>query len=114
MLILYCTAPVIVALLTEFRGKYASIGSTIASFGGPDWTNSAAIGQNDGKFGAGVKRSAVKGSPVVPNSLKKVREEGDSVMFAVTVLRGHFQAGQFVDSEFVAGVLLAVDQFSFS
>ena len=91
---------------SDFRGKYASIGSTIASFGGPDWTNSSAIGQNDGKFGTGVKRSTVKGSPVVPNSLKKVREEGDSVMFAVTVLRGHYQAGQYVDSEFVPGLYI--------
>jgi V-type H+-transporting ATPase subunit C len=95
------------ALEADFRNKYSTIGATIASFGGPDWTNSTAIGQNDGKFGVAVKRSAVKGSPVVPNSLKKVAEEGDLLMFSVTVLRGHYQAGQYVDNEFVPGV--AVD-----
>jgi hypothetical protein len=95
-----------ICLFTEFRSKYSSLGGNIASFGGPDWTNSSAIGQNDGKFGISVKRSSVKGSPVVPNSLKKVYEEGDLVMFCVTVLRGHYQAGQFVDNEFVPGFIL--------
>lgn len=95
-----------VQLKTDFRNKYASIGDSIASFGGPDWTNSVSLGQNDGKFGPGVKRSAVKGSPVVPNSLKKVFEEGDMLLFSLTVLRGHYQAGQYVDDEFVPGNFL--------
>lgn len=45
----------------------------------------------------------MKGSPVVPNSLKKIVEEGDSVMFAVTVLRGHYEAGYYVDDTFTTG-----------
>ena len=87
----------------DFRNRYATLGANIAAFGGPDWTDSAGIGQNDGKFGSGIKRSSVKGSPVVPNSLKKVHEEGESVMFSVTILRGHYEAGQYVDGEFVPG-----------
>lgn len=90
-------------LYLDFKNRYSTLGANIAAYGGPDWTDSAGIGKNDGKFGSGVKRSSVKGSPVVPNSLKKVHEEGESILFAVTILKGHYEAGQYVDGEFVAG-----------
>ena len=87
----------------EFLHSYSSLGGDIAFFGGPDWTNSNAIGTNDGKFGPALKRNAVKGSPVIPGSKKKVIEEGESVLYAVTILRGHYQAGYFVDDVFTPG-----------
>lgn len=95
--------PYIFIKFIEFLNTYHTIGSDIAAFGGPDWTNSASIGTDDGKFGKGVKRTAVQGSPVVPGSKKKVAEEGESVMYAITVLRGHYQAGYYQDDVFVAG-----------
>jgi V-type H+-transporting ATPase subunit C len=82
---------------------YANIGSEIASFGGPDWSRNTALGQNDGKFGPALDRASVKGSPVVPGSAKKVLEEGDSALYAVTILRGHYQAGVLVDETFTPG-----------
>jgi hypothetical protein len=39
----------------------------------------------------------------VPNSHKKVFEEGEYVLFAITVLRGHYEAGSFVDDVFIPG-----------
>ncbi len=84
---------------------YSSVGSDIAAFGGPDWTNSNSIGANDGKFGPKSKRTSVKGCPVVPGSKKKVIEEGDSVMYAITILRGHYEAGYFVDDVFTPGMI---------
>jgi V-type H+-transporting ATPase subunit C len=69
------------------------------------------LGSNDGKFGKALQRSTVKGSPVVPGSLKKVHEEVDSVMFAVTVLRGHYQAGGYDEDVFTAGSFVAVMTF---
>lgn len=82
---------------------YESIGGDIASFGGPDWSKNASVGQDDGKFGPALDRSKVKGSPVVPGSAKKLVEEGESVMYVVTLLRGHYQAGIYVDDVFTPG-----------
>lgn len=45
----------------------------------------------------------MKGSPVVPNSAKKVHEEGEAILYAVTILRGEYVAGQYIDGEFIAG-----------
>jgi V-type H+-transporting ATPase subunit C len=50
-----------------------------------------------------LKRSSVKGSPVVPGSLKRIFEEGEFVLYAVTVLRGHYTAGYFEGETFIQG-----------
>eukprot|EP01038_Epipyxis_sp_PR26KG_P009428 gene9428-12704_t len=91
---------------SEFLESYSTLGEKIAFFGGPDWTNSSSLGQNDGNFGKGVKRSKVKGSPVVPKSAKKVADEGEYVMYAVTILKGHYEAGSFQDDVFIAGTFV--------
>jgi len=36
-------------------------------------------------------------------SVVKVAEEGDGVLFALTILRGHYEAGVFVEDVFVPG-----------
>lgn len=84
---------------------YESLGADIASYGGPDYSKAAAatVGTADGKFGPALDRSRVKGSPVVPGSAKRMVEEGDWVLFALTILRGQYQAGIFVDDVFTAG-----------
>ena len=68
----------------------------IASLGSPDWSNPSvaySLGTQDGQFGPGFSsRGVVKGSPVVPGSSQKVLEEGDQVLYTVTVLRGQYQA----------------------
>ncbi len=94
--------------MLEFLNTYESIGNSIAAFGGPDWSNSSALGLNDGKFGKGLKRGSITGSPVVPGSKKKVHEEGESVMYAITVLRGHYEAGYYQDDVFTPGWLVCL------
>lgn len=50
------------------------------------------IGEEIAQYGS--KESPIRGSPVVPNSSKKIFEEGDSALYTVTVLKGQYQAGQ--------------------
>lgn len=94
-------------LENEFLSTYLELGSSIACYGGPDWgsTGMSRVGQNDGNFGPDLSngRAAVKGSPVVPGSAVRVKEEGDSVMFAMMLLKGQYQAGTIVDGTFTAG-----------
>lgn len=92
---------------SEFLKNYASIGSEIAYFGGPDWTNSSNIGGNDGRFGEAAHREAKKGSPVVPDSAVKIVEEGDSVLYSITVLKGHHTSGKIENDAFVAGTFVS-------
>lgn len=96
--------------ILEFLNTYATIGDNIAVINNPDWTDSTAIGQPDERFGAAFanKRASKKGSPVVPKSVSKkpLAEEADSVMYAITILRGHYQAGGFVDDVFTPGVFV--------
>lgn len=67
----------------------------IASFGSPDWSSarmSSSLGRPDGQFGPEFsERGAVKGSPVVPGSTQKILEEGEMVLYTVTILKGHYQ-----------------------
>jgi V-type H+-transporting ATPase subunit C len=84
---------------------YSTLGATIASFGGPNWTKSTTVGQDDGKFGPALDRSKVKGSPVVPGSARKLAEEGEYVMFAVTILRGEYHSGIIADDVFTPGTI---------
>lgn len=90
----------------EFLQGYSNIGESIAAYGGPDWrTSTSRVGENDGKFGAAVERTSVTGSPVVPGSALKVLAEADQVLYAVTVLKGHYQIGVLVDGVFTNGKL---------
>ncbi len=88
----------------EFVETYNKIGVTIGCFGGPQHDVFDKVGQNDGKFGRAVKRDDVKGSPVIPGSRKKVFEEGENVLYAITVLKGHYSAGFFEGDVFQAGM----------
>lgn len=93
--------------IAEFLESYTSIGATIAAYGGPDWrTSTARVGENDGNFGPAITRTSVTGSPVVPGSALKIREEGDQVLYSLTILKGHYQAGVVVDGVFNNGKLL--------
>ncbi len=59
---------------------------------GPDWTkNQVGLGKSATNFGQLVDRHGKKGSPVVPGSLQKVLEDGESVLYAVTVLRSMYE-----------------------
>ncbi|CAM9746359.1 unnamed protein product [Pylaiella littoralis] len=92
----------------DWLQEYESIGSEIASLGSPDWSNPSvaySLGTQDGQFGPSFSsRGVVKGSPVVPGSTQKVLEEGDQVLYTVTVLRGQYQAGFHDGEQFQAGM----------
>ena len=90
------------AIENEFLKTYDTLGSEIAGYGGPDWTNSLP-GRNDGNFGSAVSRATKKGSPVVPGSHVKVCAEGESIMYSIVVLRGQYEAGKFEGDTFVPG-----------
>jgi V-type H+-transporting ATPase subunit C len=90
--------------LIEFEESYFTLGSSIAAYNNPDWqSNSGNIGSDDGKYGAKINRALKTGSPVVPGSLKAVMEEGESLLYTITVLKGHSTCGNFVDDVFVPG-----------
>ncbi len=58
-------------------------------------------------YGLPEDRDAEKGSPVVPNSAKKVFGNVDQVLFAITVLRGHTCTGAMdLEGNYVAGEIV--------
>jgi hypothetical protein len=61
------------------------------------------VGEDDGNFGPALTRSSTTGSPVVPGSALKIAAEGDQVLYVVTALKGHYQAGIVVDGVFTPG-----------
>ena len=58
----------------------------------------AQIGDQIAEYGPKDSRSKTRGSPVVPGSSRKLMEEGDSVVYTVTLLKGQYQPG-FLDKE---------------
>lgn len=64
----------------QFLEEYATIGNDIAQYGP--------------KTGPGK----MKGSPVVPNSARKLLEDGNSCVYTITLLKGQYQPG-YVDEE---------------
>ncbi|CAE7655267.1 vha-11, partial [Symbiodinium microadriaticum] len=100
------TLLVVVPGPVEAGKSYEDIGADIAAYGGPDWSasfNPAGLGKDDGNFGPEGNRGRVRGSPVVPGSATKIFSEGESHLYSVTVLKGHYEAGYFEGSEFVPG-----------
>ena len=89
----------------DFLNTYATLGSGIAAFGGPDWSADTP-GKPDGRYGSALVRDKKKGSPVVPGSHVRILAEGDYVMFSITILRGQTEAGKYEGDVFVAGIYI--------
>ena len=70
---------------------------------GPDWSSNPASLGKEGQFGSQIDRHSKRGSPVVPGSLKLVKEDADSALYAVTILKGQYEAGYFEGEEFTPG-----------
>lgn len=90
----------------DFLKVYETLGSDIGCFGGPDWSASfdpKRFGKDDGNYGPEGNRDKVKGSPVVPGSAKLVHKEGENFLYAVTILKGHYESGYYEGKEFVQG-----------
>lgn len=89
-----------------FENEIYKMGAELVGYGGPDWSNNPrGLGQSY-QFGSQVDRHGKKGSPVVPGSLEKVMEDGDSVLYTITVLRSMYEAGYYEGDEFVPGTKL--------
>jgi len=87
----------------SFESTIYQLGDKIVGYGGPDWTSE---GHNLGqpvKFGQLVDRHRKRGSPVVPGSLQKVTEDGDSLLYSITILKSQYEAGYYDGDEFQQG-----------
>lgn len=68
----------------EYLKIYSELGSDIAFYGACN-----------GNVGSTSGRSKEKGSPVVPGSSFKIKEDGENVMYTITMLRGHTESGYY-------------------
>jgi len=87
----------------EFMSGIDKLGDDLVGFGGPDWSRDPYQLGTAVKYGSLVDRHRKRGSPVVPGSAKLVKEDFDSFLFAVTILKGQYEAGYYQDDEFVPG-----------
>lgn len=86
-----------------FEGSVYKLGQDLVGYGGPDWTKDPTKLGEPVDFGPNVDRHKKRGSPVVPGSLQKVHADDDSILYAVTILKGQYEAGYYENSEFQPG-----------
>jgi V-type H+-transporting ATPase subunit C len=86
-----------------FVSGVEKLGNDLVGFGGPDWARDPTKLGEPVNFGSHVDRHKVRGSPVVPGSLQKVHSDEDSFLYAITILRGQYEAGYYEGGEFQAG-----------
>lgn len=92
-----------ISMKENFESTVYTLGDQLAGFGGPDWSRDPSKLGEPVKFGSLVDRHKTRGSPVVPGSLKKVHSDMDSILYAVTILKGQYEAGYFEGDKFVPG-----------
>lgn len=88
---------------TGFESAVYNLGKDMVGYGGPDWTQDPTRLGEPINFGTSIDRQQTRGSPVVPGSLQKVHSDADSVLYAVTILSGQYEAGYYENDEFQAG-----------
>lgn len=86
-----------------FEKTVYTLGSDIAGYGGPDWSSDASMLGEPVAFGSNVDRHKTRGSPVVPGSLQLVHKDDDSILYAVTILKGQYESGYYENGEFHQG-----------
>lgn len=87
----------------NFESSVYGLASDVAGYGGPDWTSDPTKLGEPVSFGNQVDRQKVRGSPVVPGSVQLVKTDDESILYAVTILKGEYEAGYYEGSEFHAG-----------
>jgi V-type H+-transporting ATPase subunit C len=87
----------------NFESSIESIANDVVGFGGPDWSRDSSKLGGPISFGNKVERHKVKGSPVVPGSIQLVKSDDESILYAVTILKGQYEAGHYEGNEFQAG-----------
>ena len=97
-------------LKENFETGITKVANDLVGFGGPDWsTNTNNLGRPV-DFGPQVDRHKVKGSPVVPGSLQLVHSDADSMLYAVTILKGQYEAGFYENDEFQPGKTISFEE----
>ena len=86
-----------------FQANIYSLGNDLVGYGGPDWTKNPTKLGEPVDFGTNIDRHKKRGSPVVPGSLQKVHADDDSILYAVTILKGQYEAGYYENNEFQPG-----------
>jgi V-type H+-transporting ATPase subunit C len=87
----------------NFETGVEKLGNDLVGYGGPDWTRDPTKLGEPVNFGSHVDRHKVRGSPVVPGSLQLVYKDDDSMLYAITILRGQYESGYYEGGEFQAG-----------
>jgi V-type H+-transporting ATPase subunit C len=87
----------------NFEKNVESLASDAVGYGGPDWTRDPSKLGKPVEFGRDVDRQKVRGSPVVPGSIQLVKADEESILYAVTILRGQYEAGHYEGNDFHPG-----------
>ncbi len=87
----------------NFEVAIEKVGHDLVGYGGPDWTADPSKLGEPVLFGSQVDRHKQRGSPVVPGSAKKIHEDGDSILYTVTILKSQYEAGYYEGDEFQPG-----------
>lgn len=87
----------------DFTTNVGKLADTLVGYGGPDWSSNPRELGTAIKYGNLVDRHQKQGSPVVPGSIKLVKEDAESTLFTVTILKSQYQAGYYEGDEFIPG-----------
>jgi V-type H+-transporting ATPase subunit C len=87
----------------NFESSIEGLASEVVGYGGPDWSSDPTKLGEPFSFGNQVDRQKVRGTPVVPGSVQLVKTDDESILYAVTILKGEYEAGYYEGSEFHAG-----------
>ena len=87
----------------NFEDGVYKLGNDLVGYGGPDWQQDPTKLGEPVSFGSHVDRHKVRGSPVVPGSLQLVHSDDDSLLYALTILKGQYEAGYYENDEFQPG-----------
>jgi len=98
-----CFVAIAKSMKENFESTIYNIGSDLVGYGGPDWSRDPSKLGQAVNYGAKVDRHKVKGSPVVPGSLKQIFADKDSILYTVTILKSQYEAGYYENDEFQQG-----------
>lgn len=87
----------------QFEKNIEKLASDLVGYGGPDWSSDPSKLGEPVSYGSQVDRHKVRGSPVVPGSCKVVHTDDDSILYAVVILKGQYEAGYFEGDDFMKG-----------
>ena len=87
----------------NFESTIENIANDVVGYGGPDWSRDPSKLGGPISFGNQVNRHSVRGSPVVPGSIQLVKKDDESILYALTILKGEYKAGFYEGNDFNAG-----------